>query len=121
MAEYFPPDESSNEFDLNEIFIGRDDQLFQFRNHLGQWLRLAATNSFSEAKFPPSPNNKIQSFVVLLHGRGGFGKSTLLKNYREIAMEYPEMQVSELIDWEFTGQERLSLFNPAEGEDIDAY
>jgi hypothetical protein len=112
----------SSEIDLNEIFIGREDQLYQFRVNLERWQRLAATTSIPEIKVPPSPNNKIQAFIILMYGRGGFGKSTLLRNYREIALEHtPEIHVSDLIDWEFAAQERRSFFNPAQGEDIDAY
>src|SRR5712692_516787 len=111
-----------SEIDLNDIFIGREDQLYQFCGHLDRWHRLATTTSIPEVKAPPSPSNKIQAFVILMYGRGGFGKSTLLKNYRKIALEYPlEIHVSDLIDWEFAALERRSFFNPAEGEEIDAY
>ncbi len=124
MNSHTPPDGNSpfpNEIDLSDIFIGREKQLDQFRSYLERWQRLAATAGIPDLKAPPSPNDKIQGFVALLHGRGGFGKSTLLKRYREIALEYSDnIQVSDLIDWEFAAQERRALFNPAQGEAIDA-
>lgn len=123
MDSHTPPDGNPpfpDEVDLSEIFIGREQQLDQFRFYLERWQRLIASAPISDPKAPPSPNDKIAGFVVL-HGRGGFGKSTLLKRYREIALEYSsEIQVGDLIDWEFAAQERRALFNPAQGESIDA-
>ncbi len=125
MNSHTLPDGSSpfpNEIDLSDIFIGREQQLDQFRFYLERWRRLAATATIPDLKAAPSPNDKIQGFVALLHGRGGFGKSTLLKRYREIALEYSDdIQVSDLIDWEFAAQERRALFNPAQRDVIDAY
>src|SRR5947209_2794624 len=121
MSAPTPPEELPlfpSEIDLSDIFIGREDQLNQFRFHLERWQRLAATAPIPDPKAPPSPNNKIAGLVVLLHGRGGFGKSSLLKRYHEIALEYrDDIQVSDLVDWEFAAQERRALFNPAQGED----
>ncbi len=124
MNSHMPPDGNSpfpNEIDLSDIFIGREQQLDQFRFYLERWQRLAATAGIPDLKAPPSPNDKIAGFVALLHGRGGFGKSTLLKRYREIALEYSDnIQESDLIDWEFAAQERRALFSPAQRDVIDA-
>src|SRR5437016_4860159 len=104
MDSHTLPDGNSpfpDEIDLSEIFISREQQLDQFRFYLERWLLLAANAPIPDPKAPPSKNEKIAGLVVLLHGRGGFGKSTLLKRYREIALEYSsEIQVGDLIDWE---------------------
>src|SRR5207248_4033523 len=108
-------------FDLNQIFIGREEQLDQFSFYLERWRRLAETTTNIPLNTAPSPNEKIRGLVVLLHGRGGFGKSTLLKRYHEIALEYnQELAVSKIVDWEFAAQERRALLNPARGEEVDA-
>ena len=114
-APQFPED-----IELSDIFIGREQQLDQFRFYLERWQRLIVAAPLPELEAPPSPNDKIQGFVALLHGRGGFGKSTLLKHYREIALEYSStIRVSHLIDWEFAARDRRALFNPAEREEVD--
>src|SRR6266702_554184 len=69
----------------------------------------------------PNPNNNIQGLVVLLYGRGGFGKSTLLKRYREMALEQDwRLAVSKIVDWEFAIEGKRGLFNPAPGQKVDA-
>src|SRR6266481_6631166 len=102
----FPPSEDSSllpaDFDLGQIFIGREQQLDLFRIYLGHWKHKMLTAPDIQVTAAPSPNNKIQGLVVLLYGRGGFGKSTLLKHYREIALEQDwRLEVSKIIDWEF--------------------
>ncbi len=107
-------------FDWNQIFIGREQQLEFFRLYLERWQR-QATAPPTQLSGPPSPNDKIPGLVVLLHGRGGFGKTTLLKRYREIALDYKrDLSISKLVDWEFAAQGHRALFNPAPGEEIDA-
>ena len=65
-------------------------------------------------------------FIVLLYGRGGFGKSTLLRRYRDIALKenqdafFSKITVSDVVDWEFAIEGRRSLFNPPKGQEIDA-
>src|SRR6266702_3187554 len=111
-------------FDLSQIFIGREQQLDLFQLYLDRWKRLMATPAVAtstQVTTAPSPNDKIQGLVVLLYGRGGFGKSTLLKRYREIALE-PDRKftVSRIVDWEFAVEGKRSLFNPAPGREVDA-
>jgi hypothetical protein len=85
-------------FDWNQIFIGHEQQLEFFRIYLERWQRLAATHT-AQLNTTPSPNDKIPGLVVLLHGRGGFGKTTLLKRYRGIALEYKQvLQISKVVD-----------------------
>ncbi len=116
--EHVPPED----LDLNEIFIGRERQLNDFRVYLENWKQLPNSSSFLPLTMPPSPNNKIQSFFVLLYGRGGFGKSTLLKRYWEIAREFShELLVSEIVDWETAIRDRRDLFNITDRENIDSY
>jgi hypothetical protein len=111
----------SIDFDLEQIFIGREAQLEQFSFYLERWRRFALTTTDVALNTAPSPRDRIRGLVVLLHGRGGFGKSTLLNRYHETALEYyQELKVSKIVDWEFAAQERPTLFNPAPREKVDA-
>ena len=77
------------DFDPSDIFIGRDQQLDLFEIFLERWKRLMAAappRIGPPLASIPSPHHKIQGLVVLLYGRGGFGKTTLLKRYREMAL-----------------------------------
>ena len=115
---HFSPD-----FDLSQIFIGRDHQIDLFDLYLNRWKRLmaAAPTSSDLVMLAPNPNNKIQGLVVLLYGRGGFGKSTLLKRYRQMATEQDwRLAVSTIVDWEFAVEGKRGLFKPAPGQPIDA-
>lgn len=115
------PDEPmlSPNFDWNQIFIGREQELEFFQIYVQRWLG-QTTKSMVQLNTPPSPNDKIPSLVVLLYGRGGFGKTTLLRRYRELALKYrQEIQVSKVVDWEFAAQNHRALFNLAPGEKID--
>src|SRR6266480_5137932 len=90
-------------FDLSNIFIYREQQLDLFLIYLDRWQKLMKTvssNVDAQAIAAPSPNNKIQGLVVLLYGRGGFGKSTLLKHYQDIVLqEGPNLAMSNIVDW----------------------
>src|ERR1700694_3833675 len=112
------------DFDLSTIFIGREQQLDLFQMYLDRWKRLMPalpTNTDIQITSAPSPNNKIQGLVVLLYGRGGFGKSTLLKHYRDAALEPGRnLAVSKVVDWEFAIEGKRSIFNPPRGQEIDA-
>src|SRR6266567_2825259 len=110
-------------FDLITIFIGREQQLDLFKLYLDRWKQLMANASPIEPSVTtsPSPNNKIQGLIVLLYGRGGFGKSTLLKHYRDIVLaDNQKFIVGEIVDWEFAIEGRRSVFNPVLGQEIDA-
>jgi hypothetical protein len=103
----FVPSEDSNllpaDFDLGQIFIGREQQLDLFHIYLGHWKHETLTAPNLQVTAAPSPNNRIQGLVVLLYGRGGFGKSTLLKHYRKIALQDSQkFIVSGIVDWEET-------------------
>ncbi len=51
----------------------------------------------------------------------GFGKSTLLYHYRNIALHEPRhFMVSTPIDWEFAIEGRRSVFNPPPGQQVEA-
>jgi tetratricopeptide (TPR) repeat protein len=127
MTSHTPPGDSrlpSLGFDLSSIFIGREQQLDLFHLYLDRWEKLmktALSNADALVTAAPSPNNKIQGLVVLLYGRGGFGKSTLLNRYYAIARE-PERHliVSKIVDWEFAIEGKRSKFNPAPGQDVEA-
>ena len=111
--------------DFSSIFIAREQQLDLFDVYLSRWKRLmeaASSQTDSQVTVAPSPNNPMQGLLVLLYGRGGFGKSTLLKHYRRIAQEPGRhLVVSEIIDWEFALDEsNRSIFNPPPGQEVDA-
>jgi hypothetical protein len=78
---------------------------------------VSSTSNADFQRAAPSPNNKIHGLVVLLYGRGGFGKSTLLRRYRDIALRENQaplssrILVSDVIDWEFAAEGKRSLFN----------
>lgn len=117
-------DSTTGDFDLSHIFIGREQQLDLYQLYLDRWKRLMnAPSSLASTSVngPPSPNNKIQGLVVLLYGRGGFGKSTLLKHYHQIALEPgSNLTISKTIDWEFAIEGKRSVFNPPPGHEVDA-
>ena len=107
--------------DLSQIFIGREQQLDQFRYYLERWMKLAAASSATPLAIVPSLNDKIQGMVVLVHGRGGFGKTMLLKHYYDMALEYEQvLGVGKIVDWEFAARDRQSIFHPAPGENVAA-
>ena len=126
MAHYSPQiasGQSDGGFDLSYIFIGRQQQLDLFEIYLNRWKKLILDTKPNErlVAAAPSPNNKIQGLVVLLYGRGGFGKSTLLKHYHDMALELDRnLTVSKIVDWEFAIEGKRSIFNPPPGHGIDA-
>ena len=120
-ASYEDDGQFSSDFDLSQIFIGREQQMDLFDVYLNRWKRLVAAVPTPGVSMAPNPNNKIQGLVVLLYGRGGFGKSTLLKRYREIALEQDwRLALSKIVDWEFAVEGKRGLFNPAPGQQVDA-
>ena len=126
MTHYTPDraaDEGQDGFDLADIFIGRQQQLDLFEIYLHRWkqLMLNTPPDDSPVTTAPSPNNKIQGLAVLLFGRGGFGKSTLLKHYRNMVLDADwNLAASKLVDWEFVVEGKRGLFNPPPGQQLDA-
>ena len=123
-------DAGDQAFDLSHIFIGREQQLDHFKIYLDRWQQrmFAADPGESIVTTAPSPNNKLQGLIVLLYGRGGFGKSTLLTRYREMVLAenrnllpgQSTVTASTIVDWEFAIEGKRSLFNPPPGQEIDA-
>jgi tetratricopeptide (TPR) repeat protein len=123
--QHWQPDEH---FDFNQIFIGREQQLAEFERILREWKHALPQNLLEDTPLPdmPSPQNRLPGLVVLLYGRGGFGKSTLLRHFHEIATRQNDQSFSgkvvvwACIDWE-TGldERRRSFSNPAQGQSID--
>jgi hypothetical protein len=70
----------------------------------------------------PAPSNQIKSLVVMLYGRGGFGKSALLERFHTAARRsLPHLAVSEIVDWEAAIEGNRSAFLPSgPGQRIDA-
>src|SRR2546421_8328795 len=126
MAHHFPQiasGQSDGGFDLSYIFIGRQQQLDLFEIYLNRWKKLILDTKPNErlVAAAPSPNKKIQGLVVLLYGRGGFGKSTLLKHYQNIVLqEGRNLAMSNIVDWEFAVEGKRALFNPPQGQELDA-
>jgi len=118
-----PSGDSHDAYDLGGIFIGRQHQLDLFDIYLTRWQQLlfnADPDLDPLVKTAPSPNNKLQGLVVLLYGRGGFGKSTLLRRYRDIALQKGrKIIVSAIVDWEFAVEGKRGLFNPPPGQQVD--
>src|SRR6266566_61538 len=117
-------------FDLSDIFIGRDQQLDLFEMYFHRWKGLIVKGSATDNDTPvttaPSPDNKIQGFVVLLYGHGGFGKSTLLRHYRDFVLKENNTQLasrvhaSSIVDWENVAESKRSLFTISSERHIDA-
>jgi tetratricopeptide (TPR) repeat protein len=118
-----PTGQSDEGFDLSQIFIGRQQQLDLFEIYLKRWKKLILDFISDETpvKTAPAPDNKIQGLVVLLFGRGGFGKSTLLKHYRDMVLHDGwNLATSKIVDWSFAVEGKRSLFNPPRGQRLDA-
>src|SRR5260370_8134508 len=122
--------ETSDEaFDLSHIFIGREQQLDLFKIYLDRWQHYMfnADPDDTIVTTAPSPNNKVQGLVVLLYGRGGFGKSTLLRRYRDIVLAENQnllpgqsaVTASSIVDWEFAIEGKPAPFNPPAGHGIN--
>src|SRR5712692_4073237 len=112
-------------FRPGNIFIGRVHEINNFHFYLDQWKAFmkstsASTSAAVNAIPLPNSKNKIQGLVVLLYGRGGFGKSTLLERYRNIARQ-PQvyLKISEVVDWEAVVEGNRNMFSPLQGQEID--
>ncbi len=122
--------QDNHAFDPGSIFIGREQQLDLFQFYLSRWQERIAGAPGGDNEAPvmiaPSPDNKIQGLVVLIYGRGGIGKSTLLRRFREIVLpanEVPrasKLTTSKVIDWETASEGRRGLFVATPGKGIDA-
>nr|HET6905305.1 hypothetical protein [Ktedonobacteraceae bacterium] len=118
-----------DDFDLSNIFIGREQQVILFNFYLQHWkssLAQAVAANDTPMLTAPSPHNKIQGLLILLYGRGGFGKSTLLRHYRNMLLQENALLLasrvlpSEIIDWETIPESRRSLFTLSQAKEIDA-
>lgn len=110
--------------DGKTIFLGREQQLALFELYLGRWqqlLRDAPPDDEShKLHAAPSPRQKLPCFVTLLFGRGGFGKSTLLRRYREMACaEHYHYHVGAIIDWEDAVEGRRGIFQPGPPQRVE--
>jgi tetratricopeptide (TPR) repeat protein len=118
-----PTADEDGPFELSKIFIGREQQLDLFDVYLDRWQRLMANASPVESPVTtsPSPNNRIQGLIVLLYGRGGFGKTTLLQRYHTIvSQDNRHFLISKIVDWEFAIEGMRGLFSPSAGQEVDA-
>ena len=120
-------DPLSREFELSPIFIGREEEQSRFEFKLNKWKELMFIAELNDSfiKKAPSPNDKIQGLIVLLYGRGGFGKSTLLGRYHSLVLDGNQIsssriQASDIIDWEFAVEGERGLFILPNAGDIDA-
>ncbi|HET8911882.1 MAG TPA: hypothetical protein VFN23_10485, partial [Ktedonobacteraceae bacterium] len=121
-----PPTPSSfnnEDQNLSNIFIGREQQIDLFTFYLNRWQQMMADSEPDETLVTaaPSPDNKLQGLLVLLYGRGGFGKSTLLRRFSNIAQASDRhLTAGKPIDWEFAIEGKRGLFNPPPGQEMDA-
>ncbi len=82
---------------LLPIFIARDEQVEAFRSYLQSWYTsIADHQNQSNEQYSASP--PIPGLVVLVHGHGGMGKSTLLKQYGKVADAYGDIVVGSIIN-----------------------
>src|SRR5437762_2947542 len=119
-----------DDFDLSNIFIGREQQMDLFEFYLQRWknslTKLTATDHDSLLLTAPSPHQKIPGLVMLLYGRGSFGKSTLLRRYRDMVLQENEISMSskilasKIVDWEALPDSRRSPFSLTADKEIDA-
>src|SRR5437016_5133076 len=120
-----PHGQDDAHFDLSSIFIAREKQLDDFDSSLERWRGLlfkVNRNLNTSVTGPPTPDHKLQGLFVMLYGRSGFGKSTLLKHYRNLALEEGRnIVVSAIVDWEFSVEGRRGLFSPPAGQEIDPF
>ncbi len=123
-------DESSfTDFDPSQIFIAREQQIDFFEIYLNRWRKLNFDADPEETwtTRSPSPDYKIHGLVVLLYGRGGFGKSTLLRHYRDVVLNenqntlFGKVLIGNVIDWEFAVEGKRFLFNLPQGQNVDAF
>src|SRR5258708_37608002 len=69
----------------------------------------------------PSPNNKILGLIVLLYGRGVFGKPPSPGRYHPFATKANRhFIVGKIVDWEFAIEGMRGLFSPSAGQEVDA-
>ncbi len=116
-------------FDMRGIFIAREQQLDLFHFYLTRWQERIANISGEDAPVvtAPSPDARIQGLVVLIYGRGGIGKSTLLRRYRESVLQASDIPqgrrivASTLIDWESASEGKRGLFASGKGVDAAGY
>ncbi len=112
---------SSSSLPPDKIFIGRVQEMVQFDHVLKRWIFDVALDSSERLDEVPSPYRRIPGLVVLLFGRGGIGKSTLLRRFRQMTLEQASYSVLPLhpIDWEFAIGDNRGFLNPLPGSRVD--
>lgn len=107
---------------LDTIFIARDSQLLLFHEFLRTWRRLLSQD---EMTYPDLDVPPIQSPVVLIYGENGFGKSTLLQHYHQLAQEADFLlqvgQITDLKDTPDMGTGLLEIEIASEEEAFDYF
>lgn len=99
------------------IFIGRDQQIDLFEIYLKRWQQLMAEEAESQVKTAPSPDTPLEGLIALLYGRGGFGKTTLLHRYYEIATAQPHLISGRPINWQFAMNNKHGLLTIVQAYD----
>jgi Flp pilus assembly protein TadD len=96
---------------VNESFLGRTPEQGEFR----RVLQLAQRSD----KRSKNGSEIDEGFVVLVHGLGGIGKSTLLRRFRDIAVEaHPNALVAEIVNCEIEQERNPSSYTWPAGPPI---
>jgi hypothetical protein len=98
---------------MAELFVGRTTEQDEFRRVLDH-VRIGGR------QFRHAPDSPDEAHVVLVHGLGGIGKSTLLKRVREIAGEWRRggSVVADIVDCEDEQRRYPSEYSGPDGPPI---
>lgn len=112
----------SRNIDLSSIFIARDRQIGWFKSTLQEWLTHKANESRTITFLDePSPNNHLPNLIVMLYGKGGFGKTTLLNKYHKTSLEHTQLLISKIIDWEIATTNKGAFWSSSSEKPLDAF
>lgn len=112
-------DGAAKSVDLQEIFIGRDHQLNLFSRQLSWWKEHIRKEDQVQRDIStaPTPYSKLRGLVVVIHGHSGFGKTTLLRRFKALALKEQEhlnaghLMISDVVDWEFAAEGKHAFFH----------
>ena len=86
---------------MNSTFVGREKEITEFQKKL--------------ESFRYQPSNITNHSIMLIHGFGGIGKTTLLKKLKDIvenSQGQPFKDYFDILELDWENQERQDLINP---------